>query len=1321
MRVRNQIMVSAVILILLLSACFPLFSDFSMKKTRSDILLEPGVKKNCRSTRGNINGTWGLGGSPYLVDTNMTVEAGEGLSVEPGVEIIFQGNYTFEVLGELSIEGNYSAYVNITSNNTVPNSSFSRISIGEAGVLNLSYANVSSIQGIVNNGSGVINSSIFNSCSLPITYHGSNTPELVSIMNTSFWASQVSDILLNNSNVSISDVYGSGQSGPSVQFQNAQSKLLDYKSFLVECYRDTGEVMEGADLIIENDTVTIYATSHYQGDDPQTDNEGRTSWINVLTNTSYQSGWENNTVYISIFYSDAGELNVSLDPVHLDTMLPFTIISYQSVLDVFSPEKPLSFELSQLNNTAFNISWEPSLTPDLADHEVFVNNGTGWLSAAIVSSPDNYTHYQSAEEDVNYQVKMRSLDDAGNPSENTTVINLLMADIEAPYVVDFGPTGLDVPRNEDIFIRFSETMDELSVKSFFTIYPTAHHTLTLTENGTLFRASPYQTMTHNTFFNIELASNATDISGNRLLENFTFNFTTVADWQAPVILSWEPTGNNVSRRPDIVIRFNESIDDESFMNGFSIYPDVDGTLFFEQNNKIVTFKPDSNLDYGTTYEVTLAGTISDTSGNAMGQLMTFNFTTVEAPDTTAPTITDWGPTGNNISIWSSISINFSEPMWIWSVYMSVNITPKGEFDFEAGLNGTLFHFHPQKALEGNTRYEVSVSPNAKDEGGNSLLSTFRFNFTTHESDPPLIESSWPSDNARDVPLFTTVVFTFNEPVTLSDSFKVTIAPEIGFNAILNGVNNSVTIIPNSTFEPLTRYTLTIKGVIDIFNNSMTKKVIHFYTGKEEVVENAPVVDRTSPLDGSKDVPLGTPFFVTFLGEISESDINDDNMILKENNSTRINGTLVFEDGFLLLFPLVNLKWDTDYTIIIFGILSHPNKIPMASPYYINFETKPELIVHHEFKMVDNTPLNGSTLDIDKDKIVIWFKFSTSIDKNLALQYISISPVVDFDLSVEDEGRRLVIDLLEDLEPSTTYIIALDSGLTDKNGTRLDSSFKLYIHTIKDDDTKVDDDESWFQSNKTKLLWVGLLVLLFLIFAFFMLRSGKKKDYSFGVPCPHCGESMLKDEAVCWACGEKIEDSDAVEMEELRCPTCDAIVAEEDKVCLSCGEEFEDEELDVLEKILKKRKKELESAQEAEDEDDVEDEDESSEGDEEDESIDEKVAEVEDENAELEGEIGDEESDGIEDEVDEIAAEDASDDEGEDEPEGVGITGSDQDRDEETIDAAAIEEESSDTESVEESESPSETSVESEDGDEEDDDLEDDFDEFDELLSDLEDF
>jgi len=90
---------------------------------------------------GNQSGEWIYENSPYLVIDNITVLSGETLSIEPGVEVNFQGYYKFTIEGNLNAMGAIDDSILFTTNNQ--SIGWGGIRFNESdGVSNLSFCRI---------------------------------------------------------------------------------------------------------------------------------------------------------------------------------------------------------------------------------------------------------------------------------------------------------------------------------------------------------------------------------------------------------------------------------------------------------------------------------------------------------------------------------------------------------------------------------------------------------------------------------------------------------------------------------------------------------------------------------------------------------------------------------------------------------------------------------------------------------------------------------------------------------------------------------------------------------------------------------------------------------------------------------------------------------------------------------------------------------------------------------------------------------------------------------------------------------------------------
>ncbi len=68
---------------------------------------------------GDVYGTWDLAGSPYLIEGEITVPAGETLTIEPGVVVNFQGHHKMIVNGYLEANGTEEERITFTADDSV--------------------------------------------------------------------------------------------------------------------------------------------------------------------------------------------------------------------------------------------------------------------------------------------------------------------------------------------------------------------------------------------------------------------------------------------------------------------------------------------------------------------------------------------------------------------------------------------------------------------------------------------------------------------------------------------------------------------------------------------------------------------------------------------------------------------------------------------------------------------------------------------------------------------------------------------------------------------------------------------------------------------------------------------------------------------------------------------------------------------------------------------------------------------------------------------------------------------------------------------------
>lgn len=84
----------------------------------SFIMLGIGTTQAQTNVSGTIgsNTTWTLANSPYLITGNVGVPDGVTLTIEPGVQVEYQGDYELLVVGSIRAQGNQAAYITFKGN-----------------------------------------------------------------------------------------------------------------------------------------------------------------------------------------------------------------------------------------------------------------------------------------------------------------------------------------------------------------------------------------------------------------------------------------------------------------------------------------------------------------------------------------------------------------------------------------------------------------------------------------------------------------------------------------------------------------------------------------------------------------------------------------------------------------------------------------------------------------------------------------------------------------------------------------------------------------------------------------------------------------------------------------------------------------------------------------------------------------------------------------------------------------------------------------------------------------------------------------------------
>jgi len=294
-------------------------------------------------------------------------------------------------------------------------------------------------------------------------------------------------------------------------------------------------------------------------------------------------------------------------------------------------------------------------------------------------------------------------------------------DTTPPTVIVTTPPGEDVSYATQVTVKFSESMNRSSAQNAFLINPAS--TGNFSWNGNEMIYIPDLNLENSTIYNVTIGIGASDLAGNSMVTPYEWQFTTKEqDLTPPTVIDNSPNGMGVSLSAKISVNFSEAMNQSSVRSSFSTIPATNGSFGWIGNN--MTYIPDLNFLYNTTYNVIIDSSAMDLADNSLSSY-DWNFTTI--PDIMAPSVIGNAPNGTNVPNSSQITVNFSEAMDQESVESAFFTSPvtTGSFSW----NGNSMKYTPSN-LSYNTTYNVTIGTGAMDLAGNNMSAPYQWQFVT---------------------------------------------------------------------------------------------------------------------------------------------------------------------------------------------------------------------------------------------------------------------------------------------------------------------------------------------------------------------------------------------------------------------------------------------------------------------------------------------------------------------------------------------------------------------------------------------------------------
>ena len=436
-----------------------------------------------------------------------------------------------------------------------------------------------------------------------------------------------------------------------------------------------------------------------------------------------------------------------------------------------------------------------------------------------------------------------------------------------PTVSSTDPANAEtgVALNQKISATFNKTMDAstISTSSFKLMQGSTTVSGVVSFSGRTALFTPLSNLVSAIEYSVTITTEAKDLAGNALANNYVWNFTTGTSTiiTLPTVSSTDPANieTGVALNQKIAATFSKTMDASTITTStFTLMQgttSVSGSVSY--TGTTATFSPASNLMPSSTYSATITNETKDLAGNAMASNYVWSFTTGAAVVIVAPTVISTDPVNaaTEVALNQKIAATFSTTMDASTITTTTFILRLGTTPIsgQVSYSGTTATFAPVSELVSNSIYSAAITNEVNDLAGNSMESNYIWSFTTGTVPivtPPTVISTNPVDAATDVALNKEITATFSKTMDASTITTLTFTLMQGttnVSGVVNYVGTLATFVPSSNLTESTIYTATITtGAKDLAGNPIeSDNVWNFTTGAAIVPVGQPPVNLGS--------------------------------------------------------------------------------------------------------------------------------------------------------------------------------------------------------------------------------------------------------------------------------------------------------------------------------------------------------------------------------------------------------------------------------------------------------------------------------------------
>jgi hypothetical protein len=299
-----------------------------------------------------------------------------------------------------------------------------------------------------------------------------------------------------------------------------------------------------------------------------------------------------------------------------------------------------------------------------------------------------------------------------------------------------------VPLNQKIAATFSKTMDAITIQTstFSLRQGITSVSGFVSYSGVTAVFAPASNLAPSTVYTATITTEAKDLAGNAMTNDFVWSFTTGAAVviTPPAVSSTDPLNAalGVPLNQKIAATFSKTMDattiqTSTFILRRGITP-ISG--FVSYSGVTAIFDPASDLAPNTVYTATITTEAKDLAGNPLANNYAWSFTTGSAAVVIPPVVSSTDPANTEtcVALDKRISATFSKTMDPTTIQNSTYILMQGTTQINGFVfySGTTALFVPASPLTLNTTYTATIKTSATDLAGTPITSNYVWSFTT---------------------------------------------------------------------------------------------------------------------------------------------------------------------------------------------------------------------------------------------------------------------------------------------------------------------------------------------------------------------------------------------------------------------------------------------------------------------------------------------------------------------------------------------------------------------------------------------------------------